>query len=151
MEKVNLLKPDLAAEHVYLLVKNYPITLDAFRKLLPLIDNECGCEVCGGTEGGTPGDENVVDGTVICDFCAAKRHKAANTIYILYDVNERAFFAKHQFSEVRVKNCIRSTYFLSLLFNTLDLTIKDVKRIGLVELPFKQTSWDGLVSCEEMV
>lgn len=30
-----------------------------------------GCEVCGGTRGGVPGNEGVVDGMVACDACQA--------------------------------------------------------------------------------
>ncbi|AFU86738.1 hypothetical protein D869_gp176 [Caulobacter phage CcrRogue] len=28
-----------------------------------------GCEVCNGSRGGVPGNENVVDGKVVCDYC----------------------------------------------------------------------------------
>lgn len=31
----------------------------------------CGCEQCGGTRGGTPGNENIVDGRKLCDCCHA--------------------------------------------------------------------------------
>ena len=34
------------------------------------------CEVCGGAEGGVPGNENVVDGVVVCDYCDTKRRQA---------------------------------------------------------------------------
>lgn len=30
------------------------------------------CEVCHGMEGGIPGNENVVDGKIVCDYCHAK-------------------------------------------------------------------------------
>lgn len=30
------------------------------------------CEVCHGTKGGVPGNENIVDGKVICDYCHAE-------------------------------------------------------------------------------
>jgi hypothetical protein len=30
------------------------------------------CEFCRGEKGGTPGNENVVEGIVVCDFCTAK-------------------------------------------------------------------------------
>ena len=33
------------------------------------------CEVCGGMQGGTPGNENIVDAKVMCDYCHAKRQK----------------------------------------------------------------------------
>lgn len=151
MKHTNLLKPAEAAAYVYGLVKFDHVSLEEFRKLYPFINKVCKCEICGGSEGGTPGNENWINGAIVCDFCAAKRHKRETTIYIIYDVEDRAFFAKHNFEEVRIKNCIRSTYFLALIFDTLDRTIKDVKRIGLVELPFKQTSWDDLVSCKEMM
>jgi hypothetical protein len=151
MEQTNLLKPDAAAAYVYGLVKFDHVSLSEFEKLLPLIATECGCEVCGGKEGGTPGNENVVDGMVICDYCDAKRDKAANTIYFLWDVPERAFFAKHKFAEVRIKNCVQSTRMLIVLLDTQDLTINDVRCRGLVELPFTQYIWDGFVSCEEMM
>jgi hypothetical protein len=39
-------------------------------RLLP--DN---CEVCGGAKGGVRGNENVVDGVVICDYCHVERMK----------------------------------------------------------------------------
>jgi hypothetical protein len=151
MEHTNLLKPGLAAAYVYGLVKFDHVSLEEFRKLYPFINNECKCEICGGTEGGTPGNENWVDGVIICDYCDAKRHKAANTIYFRYDVEKRAFFAKHGFAEVRIKNCIYSTRMLIVLLHTHDLTINDVRCRGLVELPFTQFIWDGFVSCEEMM
>jgi hypothetical protein len=31
------------------------------------------CEVCLGRNGGVPGNENIVDGIVMCDYCAAQR------------------------------------------------------------------------------
>ncbi len=31
------------------------------------------CQVCGGTSGGVPGNENIEDGKVMCDYCSAKR------------------------------------------------------------------------------
>jgi len=30
------------------------------------------CEECGGVNGGVPGNENIVGGKVICDYCHAK-------------------------------------------------------------------------------
>lgn len=30
-----------------------------------------GCLVCNGVSGGVPGNENVIDGVVICDYCTA--------------------------------------------------------------------------------
>ena len=29
------------------------------------------CEICGGAKGGVPGNENIVDGLVVCDYCHA--------------------------------------------------------------------------------
>jgi hypothetical protein len=69
MEAVNLAKPFQAAQMVFSAVFYSAISLTAFRELLPLIDNECACEICGGTKGGTPGNENIIDGICVCDFC----------------------------------------------------------------------------------
>jgi hypothetical protein len=30
-----------------------------------------GCEICHGAKGGVPGNENIVDGKVMCDYCHA--------------------------------------------------------------------------------
>ena len=35
----------------------------------PILDK---CSICHGEKGGTPGNENVVDGVVMCDYCHAK-------------------------------------------------------------------------------
>lgn len=33
------------------------------------------CHKCGGTKGGTPGNEDIVDGQLVCDYCvAAEKH-----------------------------------------------------------------------------
>lgn len=32
-----------------------------------------GCEICHGEQGGVPGNENRVNGLVLCDFCHAER------------------------------------------------------------------------------
>ena len=69
MEAVNLAKPSHATKMVFIAVWYDQISLTEFRELLPLIDNECSCEICGGAEGGTPGNENIVDGVCVCDFC----------------------------------------------------------------------------------
>lgn len=29
------------------------------------------CEVCHGTRGGVPGNENIIDGKVMCDYCTS--------------------------------------------------------------------------------
>jgi hypothetical protein len=34
-----------------------------------------GCEVCGGTRGGVPGNENRIDGKRVCDYCHADMRK----------------------------------------------------------------------------
>jgi cytochrome c5 len=31
------------------------------------------CQVCHGTKGGEPGNENIVDGMVMCDYCHAEK------------------------------------------------------------------------------
>jgi len=69
MEAVNLAKPFKATQMVFSAVFYSAISLTEFRELLPLIDNECACEICGGTKGGTPGNENVINGMYVCDFC----------------------------------------------------------------------------------
>lgn len=30
------------------------------------------CEICHGESGGTPGNENIIEGKVVCDYCHAK-------------------------------------------------------------------------------
>ena len=65
MEAVNLAKPSKASYMVFNAVWYAQISLFEFRELLPLIDNECACEICGGT----PGNENVINGMCVCDFC----------------------------------------------------------------------------------
>lgn len=32
---------------------------------------KCGCQKCGGTRGGIPGNENRLNGVVLCDYCTA--------------------------------------------------------------------------------
>ena len=71
MEAVNLAKPFEASYMVFSAVRYGLISVLEFRELLPLIDNECSCETCGGTRGGTPGNENVINGVCVCDFCLA--------------------------------------------------------------------------------
>ena len=34
------------------------------------------CEVCGGTRGGEPGNENIIDGVVMCDYCTGDKRRA---------------------------------------------------------------------------
>lgn len=29
------------------------------------------CQLCGGFRGGVPGNENVIDGVTVCDYCSA--------------------------------------------------------------------------------
>ena len=31
------------------------------------------CQICHGNKGGVPGNENVVEGVVMCDYCSADR------------------------------------------------------------------------------
>ena len=69
MQEVNCAKPLKAATIVFLDVASDQVTFAEFKELLPLIDNECACEICGGTKGGTPGNENVIEGVCVCDFC----------------------------------------------------------------------------------
>jgi hypothetical protein len=33
------------------------------------------CEVCNGSKGGIPGNENVINGRVMCDYCHAESMK----------------------------------------------------------------------------
>jgi hypothetical protein len=33
------------------------------------------CQVCNGEKGGVPGNENIVDGVIMCDYCDAERSK----------------------------------------------------------------------------
>ncbi len=37
------------------------------------------CQVCNGTRGGVPGNENVLDGVIMCDYCSADRLRVAAT------------------------------------------------------------------------
>jgi hypothetical protein len=46
MEAVNLAKPSKAAQLVFDAVWYAQISLFEFKELLPLIDNECACEIC---------------------------------------------------------------------------------------------------------
>lgn len=39
------------------------------RELLTLRDK---CQVCGGKCGGVRGNENIVNGVIVCDYCHAK-------------------------------------------------------------------------------
>lgn len=77
IEQVACAKPPQASIMVYQMTSLGLLTHDDFEELRLLIDLECGCEVCGGTRGGCPGNENVVDGTIICDYCWCDqlRHK----------------------------------------------------------------------------
>jgi hypothetical protein len=69
MKAVNLAKPSKATQMVFDAVWYDKISFTEFKELLPLIDNECACEICGGAKGGTPGNENVINGMCVCDFC----------------------------------------------------------------------------------
>ena len=35
------------------------------------MSEKCGCELCNGTRGGVPGNENRIDGKLVCDNCHA--------------------------------------------------------------------------------
>jgi hypothetical protein len=97
------------------------------------------------------GNENIIEGTIVCDFCVAKQDKKEMMIYLRYDLNERAFFAKHERTEIRIKNCVRSIDILRALFAEQCCTITDVKFRGKAELVFTKSIWDDLVSCKEMM
>jgi hypothetical protein len=60
-----------ASQLVYQWVKTGKVNFKEFRELYPLIDAKCECEDCGGNRGGMPGNENVVNGRVLCDYCTA--------------------------------------------------------------------------------
>ena len=55
-----------------------PHSDEAVQELIAAADRARGgkaqddCEVCHGTKGGVPGNENIVDGKVICDYCHAE-------------------------------------------------------------------------------
>lgn len=36
------------------------------------------CQVCKGEKGGVPGNENIVDGIVMCDYCFAEKYRKEN-------------------------------------------------------------------------
>lgn len=63
--------PDNAAKLVYQWVKADVINFKEFKELYPLIDARCQCEDCGGKRGGIPGNENIVNGRTLCDYCTA--------------------------------------------------------------------------------
>lgn len=62
-----------AAQLVFQWVKSKVINFKEFQELYPLIDAKCECEDCGGSRGGMPGNENIVNGRVLCDYCCADR------------------------------------------------------------------------------
>jgi hypothetical protein len=35
------------------------------------------CEICHGEKGGVPGNENIIGGVVMCDYCTAVTHSLA--------------------------------------------------------------------------
>lgn len=53
------------------LMENNSHPLVIRRKILELIpeSQRDGCSNCGGLRGGVPGNENVVDGKLYCDYC----------------------------------------------------------------------------------
>ena len=38
------------------------------------------CEICKGVKGGTPGNENVIDGVTVCDYCHADESYKKNEV-----------------------------------------------------------------------
>jgi hypothetical protein len=45
------------------------------------------CEICDGAKGGVPGNENIIGGKVVCDYCHAEgSHKVASQPKALTDV-----------------------------------------------------------------
>lgn len=44
------------------------IITEEFMKAFKLRDN---CEICSGSRGGAPGNENIIKGVVMCDYCSS--------------------------------------------------------------------------------
>ena len=68
-EKINILRPEPAAKQVFEWIKTGVIKAKEFTWLYPLIDRVCKCQLCMGLRGGAPGNENIVDGVLMCDYC----------------------------------------------------------------------------------
>ncbi len=47
-------------------------TLASMRRRRRRVDHRDKCEKCHGEKGGTPGNENIVNGRVLCDYCTAE-------------------------------------------------------------------------------
>jgi hypothetical protein len=39
------------------------------------VERKDACQICHGAKGGVPGNENVLDGVVMCDYCSVERVK----------------------------------------------------------------------------
>lgn len=70
MIKVASSWPREAAKLVYQWVKTGVITFREFEELYPLINLTGECQQCGG-ELGVPGNEQIVNGRIMCDYCHA--------------------------------------------------------------------------------
>jgi hypothetical protein len=45
------------------------------------------CQVCNGTKGGVAGNENIIGGKVVCDYCHADRsYSSASAVYTQSDI-----------------------------------------------------------------
>jgi hypothetical protein len=38
------------------------------------------CEICKGAKGGTPGNENIINGQIVCDYCHAEMDTSHTTV-----------------------------------------------------------------------
>lgn len=65
--------------------QNFPHVYDQLRRAVGIADKRTsprlqkildslkdGCEICGGAKGGVPGNENIIDGKRVCDYCHAE-------------------------------------------------------------------------------
>jgi hypothetical protein len=48
---------------------------DAYPGMVISVKEVDACEVCGGLNGGVPGNENIEGTTIMCDYCSAKERK----------------------------------------------------------------------------
>lgn len=53
---------------IYQWIKTGTISFREFEELYPYIEKG-ECESCGG-ERGVPGNENIIDGRILCDYCS---------------------------------------------------------------------------------
>lgn len=67
-EAIQILE-DGGAEFDSLIFDVGEVPLSALRDQFLALDN---CEICKGSKGGVKGNENVVNGTVMCDYCSVK-------------------------------------------------------------------------------